>query len=936
MSDLPPTGPEDSSDDASPTPDVTPESTPDSNPVSPPAGPADADGLVVLNEDGAPIDARGVQFASRVTTVVIQDEMKASYLDYAMSVIVGRALPDVRDGLKPVHRRILFSMDETGLRPTSPYRKCASAVGDVMKKYHPHGDSAIYDALVRMGQDFSIRYELIDGHGNFGSVDGDPAAAMRYTESRLSKLAMELLRDINEETVDFVPNYDGYEQEPVVLPARFPNLLANGATGIAVGMATNIPPHNLGELIDATIALINNPDLTSMDLMEYVPAPDFPTGGLILGQAGAHEAFTTGRGSVRVRSVCEIEDSTDRKGAMRIVVTEIPYMVNKAKLLEKIARLVNDRSIAGIADLRDESSREGMRMVIELKRDANPQVVLNLLYKHTQLQDSFGVNCLALVDGVPKTLTLQQCLTHYITHQVEVIERRTRYRLRKAKDRAHVVEGLLVALDHIDEVIAVIRASESADAARGALMERFTLSEIQSQAILDMQLRRLAALERQKLQDEYDDLMRIIDDLMDILADPTRVQTIIIEEMTEIRDKFSDPRRSRIIPDDGEMTVEDLIPVTDVVVTLTQGGYIKRTPQEVFRTQKRGGVGVRGTSMRDDDIVSVLLTCSSHDHLLFFTSTGRMHRIKTYLVPEKSRDAKGVYVANVTGLALEPDEKVAAVLPMKAFGDQERFVTFATRNGTVKRTPLEDFDSPRSTLIAINLADDDELIGVAITSGDDDIVLVSKGGKAIRFHETDARSMGRNAGGVRGMRLTAEGDAVLSMSSVEQATDSYLLVVTRSGYGKRTPVQRFRIQGRGGQGLKAIKLVGDREVAGALVVPFEGEILLMTNTGTVIRMDVADIAPKGRDVQGVRVMRPGDDAEVVGIALVVDNDDEDDERPTRPDDEVIEDDDETSDEASDESADETPDDDDVVTEAPSARSEEATQDNSTDDPEDPA
>ena len=843
------------------------EGAPDGNPGDP----------VARAEDGTPVDERGEQLAARVTTVVIEDEMKASYLDYAMSVIVGRALPDVRDGLKPVHRRILYSMDETGLRPTSPYRKCASAVGDVMKKYHPHGDSAIYDALVRMGQDFSIRYELIDGHGNFGSVDGDPPAAMRYTESRLSRLAMELLRDIGEETVDLVPNYDGYEQEPLVLPARFPNLLANGSTGIAVGMATNIPPHNLGELIDATIALIDDPELTAVDLMQYVPAPDFPTGGLILGQAGAHEAFTTGRGSIRVRAVTEIEEARSARERERIVVTEIPYMVNKARLLEKIADLVNAKTIPGIADLRDESSREGMRMVIELKRDANAQVVLNQLYKHTQLQDTFGVNCLALVDGVPRTLTLDQALRHYVDHQVEVIERRTQYRLRKARERAHVVEGLLVALDAIDEVIALIRASQTADIARSGLMEQFSLSEIQAQAILDMQLRRLAALERQKLQDEYDELMARIADYESILADPGRVRAIIKEELGEIRDKFADPRRSRIIPDDGEMTVEDLIPESDVVLTLSRAGYVKRTPVDAFKAQKRGGKGVRGAQMREDDIVSTLLTCSTHDYLLFFTNQGRVYRIKAYQVPEKSRDAKGVYVANVPGLALEQDETVAAVLALREF-DENRFITFATAKGTVKRTRLDDFDSPRSVLIAINLNEGDELIGVAVTSGEDDVVLVSRWGKAIRFNESDVRSMGRNATGVRGMRLGDEhDDAVLSMAVVDATTDRYVFTVTNKGLGKRTEVQRYRVQGRGGSGIITHSLRDGEVLAGALVAHYENtEVLLMSDAGTVIRMEAAEFKQQSRSTQGVQVMRTGE-ANVIGLALVVENDEDDDE-----------------------------------------------------------
>jgi len=850
----------------------------------------DADG-VLTTPAGAPL-------AARLETVVIEDEMKASYLDYAMSVIVGRALPDVRDGLKPVHRRILYSMDESGLRPDRPYRKCASAVGEVMKKYHPHGDSAIYDALVRMGQDFSIRYLLVDGHGNFGSVDGDPPAAMRYTESRLSRLAMELLRDIDEDTVDFVPNYDGYEEEPTVLPARFPNLLANGATGIAVGMATNIPPHNLRELIDATIALIDNPDLTPTDLMKFVPAPDFPTGGLILGQSGAHEAYTTGRGSVKVRAVATVEEYTTKGGDReRIVVTEIPYMVNKARMLNKLADQVNDRSITGISDLRDESSREGLRIVIELKRDANAQVVLNQLYKHTQLQDNFSCNMLALVDGVPKTLTIDQFLRHYIAHQIDVIERRTRYRLAKAKARAHILEGLLTALDHIDEIIELIRGSESADMAKLALIERFSLSELQAQAILDMQLRRLAALERQRLQEEYDDLQRLITELQGILDDPEQVKSIIKDEMSEIADRYGDERRSRIIPDDGDVRVEDLIPVSDVVLTLTRAGYVKRTPVEAFRTQKRGGKGVRGTQMKEDDIVSVLLTCSTHDFLLFFTNQGRAYRLKAYQVPEKSRDAKGVYVANVPGLALQPDERVAAVLSLSQF-DEERFLVFATRQGTVKRTDLSDFDSPRSVLIAINLREGDELISVAVTSGDDDIMMVSKHGKSIRFHESDARSMGRSAAGVRGMRLTADDDEVLAMAPVTSNTDSYLLVVTQSGYGKRTPVQRYRVQGRGGQGLKTVNLVDGRLLAGALVVPYEAEILLVTDGGTLIRMDVADIRPMGRDTQGVRLMDTRE-ANVVGLAQVVDEDvDEDRPRRERPVDEVVEGDD-TTDEPSD-------------------------------------
>jgi DNA gyrase subunit A len=866
-----------------------------------PGGP-DVPGMIPTDAEGTPVDETGTVLAARVSPVVIEDEMKSSYLDYAMSVIVGRALPDVRDGLKPVHRRILYSMDETGLRPDRPYRKCASAVGDVMKKYHPHGDSAIYDALVRMGQDFSIRYLLIDGHGNFGSVDGDPPAAMRYTESRLSRLAMELLRDIDEDTVDFVPNYDGYEEEPLALPARFPNLLVNGSTGIAVGMATNIPPHNLGEVVDATIALVDDPELTAADLMQYVPAPDFPTGGLILGQAGAYDAYTTGRGSIRVRAVCTIEEASGRGERERIIVTEIPYMVNKSNLLQKMAQLVNNKVITGIADLRDESSREGLRVVIDLKRDGNAQVVLNQLYKHTQLQETFGVNCLAIVDGVPRTLTLDQALRHYVDHQVDVITRRTRYRLRKAEDRAHILEGLLVALDHIDEIIDLIRSSPSADEAKLGLIERYELSDVQAQAILDMQLRRLAALERQRIQDEYAELQQLIAELQAILADPSRVRQIIKEELVEVRNRFSDERRSRIVPDDGSMTVEDLIPESDVVLTLTRAGYVKRTPVDAFRAQRRGGRGVRGADMKEDDVVSVLLTCSTHDYLLFFTNQGRAYRIKAYQVPEKSRSAKGVYVANVPGLALEQGERVAAVMSLSAF-DGQRYVFFATRDGTVKRTRLDDFDSPRSVLIAIHLKDGDELIDVAVTSGDDDIVLTSRAGMSIRFHEEEARAMGRSATGVRGMRLQDDADAVLSMGVVtaemraageagaaSDADSGYLLVVTEEGFGKRTPLPRYRSQRRGGAGLKTIRLNVNRGgLVGALVVPFEAEILLVTDAGTLIRMALADVRPMSRDTQGVRLMRPDQGAHVVAVALVVDEDDTTGEPPRRrPADEVVE------------------------------------------------
>ena len=824
-----------------------------------------------------------VLVGGRIEPVVLEDEMKSSFLDYAMSVIVSRALPDVRDGLKPVHRRILYSMYESGLRPERPYRKCASAVGEVMKKYHPHGDSSIYDALVRMAQPFSIRALLVDGHGNFGSVDGDPPAAMRYTEARLSRLAMELLRDIDEDTVDFEPNFDGYEEQPTVLPARFPNLLVNGSTGIAVGMATNIPPHNLREVIDATIALIDDPTLTAVDLMEYIPAPDFPTGGLILGQAGAYEAFTTGRGSVKVRSVCTVEED---KGSERIVVTEIPYMVNKSNLLVKMADLVNNKVIEGIRDIQDHSSnRNGMQIVIELKRGANAQVVLNQLYKHTQLQDNFGVNLLAIVEGVPKTLTLDQALHHYVDHQVEVITRRTRYRLRKAEDRAHIVEGLLTALDHIDEVITIIRGSESADAAKAALQERFEFSERQAQAILDMQLRRLAALERQKLQDEYRDLMELITELRAILADPMRVRQIIKDEMLEVRDKYGDDRRSRIVADDGAMTVEDLIPQEDIVITLTRGGYIKRTAVEEFRTQKRGGRGVRSAALKEDDIVDVLLTCSTHDFLLVFTDQGRVYRIKAYQVPEQSRSAKGVYVANVPGLAFEEGEQVRSVRWLKEF-DEDRYLLFVTRQGMVKRTKLDEYDSPRSVLNAIKLREDDELINVTVTEGDDEVVLVTRNGKAIRFHEDDARAMGRDTSGVIGIRLrdTEEHgeDAVVAGGTVSREwienEDGYVLVITEEGYGKRSPISAYPQQKRGGQGVVTARLTEAKGgIAGALIVDEGDEILLVTDNGTLIRLgiDYDSMRPMSRSTQGVRVMRPDAGSKVVGVTLVVESAEED-------------------------------------------------------------
>ena len=803
----------------------------------------------------------------RLERVEIEDELQRSYLDYAMSVIVGRALPSVQDGLKPVHRRILFSMFEGGMRAGTQHRKSAAAVGDVMKKYHPHGDSAIYDALVRMGQDWAIRYPLIDGHGNFGSVDGDPAAAMRYTEARLSPLAMELLRDIDEDTVDFIENYDGQEEEPVVLPSRFPNLLVNGSSGIAVGMATNVPPHNLVEMTGAVVATIRNPDITLDELMRHVPGPDFPTAGLIMGTQGIRDAYETGRGTIRMRAVCEVEEVG---GGEQIVVTELPYQVNKANLAVKIAELVKTKQIEGIRDLQDNSNRDGMRLVIELKRDANAQVVLNQLYKKTQLQDTFGVINLSLVGGVPRTLSLKDTITAYVRHQVEIVTRRTRYRLRKAEERAHVLEGLIVALDHLDEVIALIRGAASADAALGELQARFDLSEVQARAILDMQLRRLAALERQRILDEYAELQEIITDLRDILNSPARVRTIIIEELTELGERFGDARRTRIVPGDGDLDMADLIPEEDVVITLTKAGYVKRVKVSEYRTQRRGGKGVSGTGLKEEDIVRDLFVTTTHHRLLFFTNQGRVYRVRAWDIPEKSRTARGTYVANVEGLALQPEETIAAVVFLRDFDDPEsaeRHLLFATRKGMVKRTALKEYDSPRSVLIAISLREDDELMGVQVTDGSDEIVLVSKRAMAIRFDETDARAMGRDTSGVIGMNL-AEDDQLLSATKV--VPDGQLLVVTDEGYGKRTPLERYPTQRRGGKGVKTAQLVEKRgELVGALVAAYEQEIFLVTDRGTIIRMDVKDIRPTARATQGVRLMKPSEGAKVASVAPVM-------------------------------------------------------------------
>jgi DNA gyrase subunit A len=802
--------------------------------------------------------------ARRIEPVDLEEEMKSSYLDYAMSVIVGRALPSVQDGLKPVHRRILWTANEEGVRAGDSRRKSAYIVGSVLGKYHPHGDSPVYEAMVRLGQDFASRYPLIDGQGNFGTADGDPAAAMRYTEARLSPLAMELLRDIDKETVDFIPNYDNQTVEPVLLPARFPNLLANGSAGIAVGMATNIPPHNLGEIIDAAVALLDNQELTSEDLLRYVKGPDFPTGAAIMGIGGIRDAYLTGRGSIRVRAKVRVEEN--RRGGQSIVVTELPYQVSGDRVLVRIGELVKEGRIHGIADVNNESSREGTRLVIDVRRDAVPQVVLNQLYKHTQLQDSFGVIMLALVDGVPRLLNLADMLRHYNAHQINVVIRRTRYELRKAEERAHILEGLLIALDHLDEVINLIRNAESADAARGQLMERYSLSEIQATAILDMQLRRLAALERRRIQEEYAELEAKIAELRAILADPAKIRAIVKGEMLDIKRRFADPRRTDIRPDEGELSIEDLIAAEPVVVTVTRTGYVKRVPVSDYRAQGRGGRGVRGANLKEDDIVQFLFLTNTHHWVLFFTNKGRVYRVKVHELPEASRNSRGTYVANVPGATFQPDERIAAVLDLDDY-DSGRFLVLGTRNGMVKKTALAEYDSPRVGLAAISLREDDELIGVKLTTGSDELLIVSRKGQAIRFSEDSVRAMGRQTSGVIAMRLNGD-DEVLAMEVVRPNAD--LLVVTDAGFGKRTPVEQYPRKGRGGKGVLTTRFVERRGyLAGAQVVQEEDDIFLITDIGQIIRTRVKEVRRAGRSTQGVRIMRLGDTGRVAAVAPVV-------------------------------------------------------------------
>src|SRR5947209_2306607 len=791
--------------------------------------------------------------------------MKRSYLDYAMSVIVARALPDARDGLKPVHRRILYAMYENGFEWNKPYRKSARTVGDVIGKYHPHGDQSVYDALVRMAQEFSMRVPLIDGQGNFGSVDGDPPAAMRYTEVRLAKVAHSLLEDIDKDTVDFRENYDGSEQEPVVLPARFPNLLVNGSQGIAVGMATNIPPHNLGEIIDAAVAVIDDPDVSIKQLMKKVRGPDFPTAGLVIGRDGIKEAYETGRGSIKMRARVEIEESS--QGRMRLVVTELPYMVNKARLSEKIAQLTQTRKITDISDLRDESSgRGGMRLVIELKRNANPHVVLNQLHKHTQLQDTFGVIMLGLVDGVPRTLNLKQLLRHYLDHQVVVVTRRTRFELRKAEERDHIVQGLLIALANIDEVIKIIRAAADADAARTRLMKRFKLSEIQANFILDMPLRRLTKLERQKLEDEHEELVASVRRLSGLLADPAALLAVVKEELLELRKKFADARRTEIRADEGDPDIEDLIQEQDVVITITRAGYVKRLPIETYRRQGRGGRGVIGANLKLDDIISQVFTTTTHHWLLVLTNKGKVYRTKVHEVSESSRQSRGTYVANLPGMGFGGDERIAAVIDTKDY-EEGKFLVFATKKGMVKKTALPEYDSPRTGLAAINLKTGDELIGVILTNGKDDIILVSKLAQAIRFSEKGVRPMGRQTAGVIGMKLRPK-DEVIAMVATSQGDG--LLTVTNNGFGKRTDFKEYRKSGRGGLGVKTAMLTSRVGVlAGAFAIRRDQDILVIANDGVVIRVPAVQVRKAGRATQGVRVMRLEKGRAVVAVAPVI-------------------------------------------------------------------
>lgn len=804
---------------------------------------------------------------SRINERNISKEMRESFLDYAMSVIVSRALPDVRDGLKPVHRRILYGLNEQGMTPDKPYKKSARIVGDVMGKYHPHGDSSIYEAMVRMAQDFSYRYPLVDGQGNFGSMDGDGAAAMRYTEARMTKLALELLRDINKDTIDFIDNYDGNEREPSVLPSRFPNLLVNGASGIAVGMATNIPPHNMREVIDGVLSLSHNPDITISELMEDIQGPDFPTAGLILGKSGIRRAYETGRGSVIMRAKAEIESRGG--GRDRIVVTEIPFQVNKARMIEKIAELVRDKKIDGITDLRDETSlRTGVRVVIDVRKDANASVILNNLYKQTPLQTSFGVNMIALVNGRPQLINLKQALYHYLEHQKEVVRRRTEYNLRKAKDRAHILEGLRIALDHIDEIITIIRESETDKVAMESLQSRFALSERQAQAILDMRLRRLTGLERDKIEQEYNDLIAYIAELEAILADEEKLLELVREELTEIKEKFGDDRRTEIqLGGIDQLEDEDLIPEEQIVITLSHNNYIKRLPASTYRAQNRGGRGVQGMNTLDDDFVSQLVTTSTHDHVLFFTNKGRVYKLKGYEVPELSRQSKGIPIVNV--IELDQDEVISTMIAVKDLDSEEDFLVFVTKKGLIKRSALSNFNRiNRNGKIAIKFRDDDELIAVRLTDGEKHILIGTAQASLIRFKETDVRAMSRIAAGVKGIRLR-DGDEVIGLDVADDDNQDEILVVTEKGYGKRTSIEDYRLSNRGGMGVKTAKLT---ERNGRLVcittVDGDEDLMVVTNQGVIIRMEVSNISVNGRMAQGVRLIRLDEEQYVSTVAKV--------------------------------------------------------------------
>ena len=798
----------------------------------------------------------------KILPVNLEQEMKNSYIDYAMSVIVSRAIPDVRDGLKPVHRRILYAMQEAGMTPGKPYKKSARIVGEVLGKYHPHGDSSVYDAIVRMAQDFSMRYMLADGHGNFGSVDGDPAAAMRYTEVRMSRISELMLQDIDKDTVDFVPNYDESLKEPAVLPSKFPELLVNGTSGIAVGMATNIPPHNLGEVIDGTLMLIDNPETTVEELMGVIKGPDFPTGGLIMGKSGIKDAYTTGRGSIRMRA--QVHTETMSNGKPRIVVTELPYQVNKARLIEKIADLVRDKQIEGITDLRDESDRNGMSIVIELRRDANADVVLNQLYKHTSLQETFGVIMLALVDGQPQVLNLKEVLHYYIKHQEDVITRRTRYELKKAEARAHILEGLNIALDHLDAVISTIRSSRTGEIAKAALMEGFKLSDKQAQAILDLRLQRLTGLERDKIEEEYQEILKKIDWLKSVLADEGKILAIIKEELTAVKNKYNDDRRTSITRDSSDISMEDLIPDDDVVVTLTHNNYIKRMPLATYKNQKRGGQGIVGMKTKDTDFVENILITTNHHVILFFTNRGRLYYLKAYEIAESSRQAKGTAIVNL--INLDPDEKITAVIHVREF-KPDRYLFMATKNGVVKRVQMSEFKSRSSIGVrAISLDESDELIGVKFTDGTKTIIMGTKHGMAITFEETQVRSMGRSARGVRGIKLDDD-DEIVGMDTIK--SDGKVLTVSENGLGKRTPIEEYTVHNRGGKGMINMKITERTgNVVGIKVVRPGQEVMLISTDGVIIRTDIDEISIISRNSQGVKLMSVGDSDKVASFATI--------------------------------------------------------------------